>query len=1160
MAEEKAAVALFGLPPAGRAQFAALLGRRLAKPVIVLCASDSAALRFAADASFFSAESGYFPARDLTLRPVEGQSREYEHRRLESLGDMVGGRANLVTASVEGALLYTLPKDLFVQNTRTVKTGEKVSPAALVAHLVAAGYVRRPMVEGSGQFSQRGDILDIFPPDSQRPVRLSFWGDEIEEMHAFDLLSQRRDLPQKKLHISPATETLAGDAPALRGRILAHADTLKGKEKQSFLAAAEADLAMLEDGLVPSDTDKYLPVLFAKPGSLFSYFEDFILFLDEPTALREAERAARLRLSQEVEKLQEEGRLGPGQWNYAADFDALLGIAKKQRAVYCENFTRTLPDIRLSAVVNAPAHALPLWNGSFGALQEDLQPLLQTGYTAQVVVPTRRAAEALRRDMGEAGIAVAAEAKTAGADASQNARQPSVFIEVGELSAGVQYPFARFAVFAARGKAIGEPKRPRPKKPGLGSLDELKIGDYVVHQNHGVGVYSGIERVEMQGATKDYIKIAYAKGDTLFVPATQLDVLSAYTAPGDSEKVPLARLGTGEWQKTKTRVKKAAQDMAKELLELYARRAAAPGTAFGEDGDWQRDFEERFEYEETEDQLRSVQEIKKDMEQPHPMDRLLCGDVGVGKTEVALRAAFKAVTDGKQVAVLVPTTILAWQHYTTFSRRLEAFPVEVDMLSRFRTPKEQKKTLKNLAAGVCDIVIGTHRLLQKDVKFRNLGLLVVDEEQRFGVKHKEYLKSAFPGVDVLTLSATPIPRTLNMAMHGMRDMSTIEEPPVDRRPVETYVVEHDDALIAGAIRRELARGGQIYYLHNRIDTITEVATKLQRLVPECRIGIAHGKMSEQELSATWQKLLDADIDMLVCTTLIETGVDVPNCNTLIVEDADRMGLSQLYQIRGRVGRSGRKAYAYFTFRRDKVLTDVAEKRLSAIREFTNFGSGFRIAMRDLQIRGAGNLLGQDQHGQMEAVGYDLYVKMLARAVSELKGEAPPPDKAECLIDITADAYIPEDYIEQSAGRIEMYKRIAAIESQQDLEDVADEIKDRYGDIPKPVKGLMDISFLRVLGAKLGFYEIVQRGENVLFYSDSLPMDRLRQWLPKLPSRILVNTSKKPYLSARAESGERSVDVIRRVLTALDAALASPHESGYTETHAKNTGKEEKTHG
>ncbi len=708
-----------------------------------------------------------------------------------------------------------------------------------------------------------------------------------------------------------------------------------------------------------------------------------------------------------------------------------------------------------------------------------------------------------------------------------------VAVGAGHLSGGVELPFAKYAIFTSRrhDQTVKKPARPKNKN-ALSSLSDIAPGDYVVHQNHGIGLYAGIQRLDLHGVVKDYLKITYEKGDVLYVPVTQLDLLSRYTAPGDSDRVRLAKLGGTEWVKTRRKVKAAAQEMAQELIALYAKRRQAKGTAFPEDGEWQRDFEARFEYDETDDQLRSAAEIKRDMEKPWPMDRLLCGDVGVGKTEVALRAIFKCVMGGKQCALLAPTTLLAWQHYNTLLARMEAFPVKIGLLSRFRTAKQQKETLAGLAAGSVDIVVGTHRLLSKDVRFRDLGLVVIDEEQRFGVRHKEKLKETFVGVDMLTLSATPIPRTLNMALSGIRDMSTIEEPPMERQPIETYVLEYDENILAEALKKELARGGQVYYLHNRVESLAACADKVARMAPGARVGTAHGQMSEEELSAVWQQLLDGEIDILVCTTLIETGVDVRNCNTLIIEDADRMGLAQLYQIRGRVGRSGRKAYAYFTFRRDKVLTDVAAKRLSAIREFTSFGSGFRIAMRDLQIRGAGNLLGHSQHGHMEAVGYELYVKLLNQAIAAEKGEEAPPDKADCLVDIAVDAYIPEQYIPDAAGRIEAYKRIAAITNAEDASDVLDELIDRYGEPPESVSGLVDISLARVAAAAAGINEIGQKQDSLLFYTEALKAAWLRPLLAALPGRVSLSTSGRPCVQVRQAPGEKPLDTLRLVLEQL----------------------------
>ena len=706
------------------------------------------------------------------------------------------------------------------------------------------------------------------------------------------------------------------------------------------------------------------------------------------------------------------------------------------------------------------------------------------------------------------------------------------------MSAGMEYPQLKLAVISHAKTGSSRKKPAKAKKGGIKNISDLNVGDYVVHVSHGIGIFEGIVKRDIHGVVKDYIKIRYAGSDMLFVPVTQLDLVTKYIGGKEDSVVKLNKLNSAEWAKTRARVKKAVKDMADELIKLYAKREAAQGYAFGPDTDWQNDFERRFPYDETDDQLRCIREIKDDMEKPSPMDRLLCGDVGFGKTEVAIRAAFKCVMDGKQCAVLVPTTILAWQHYQTFRKRMEGFPVKVDILSRFRTPREQEQVLEELRRGQVDIVVGTHRLVQKDVKFKDLGLCIIDEEQRFGVKHKESFKEMRNNVDVLTLSATPIPRTLNMAMSGIRDMSTIEEAPQDRQPVQTYVMEHDWGILVQAISKELRRGGQVFYLHNRVDTIDRCAATIQQFLPDATVVVAHGKMSEEQLSKVWKRLLDHEIDILVCTTIIETGVDVSNCNTLIIEDADRLGLSQLYQIRGRVGRSSRRAFAYLTVTKGKALTDVATKRLEAIREFTTFGSGFRIAMRDLEIRGAGNILGAQQHGHMEAVGYEMYLKMLSEAVAVAKGEKPEVQNTECLVDIRIGAHIPEDYIESLPQRIDIYKKIASVENEKDASDIIDELIDRFGTPPEAVKGLVDVSLLRNMAAGLGIREISQRTDSLLFYPETVDMQAASRLAAGLKGRVMLNAGAKPYLAVKVAKGEKPVDTMRLALTMM-AGEASP---------------------
>lgn len=1122
----KGTAALFGLPAPARALLYATLAQETQQPLVIVTSGEAEATRMAQDLTTLGVSSGMFPVRDLLLRPIEGTNREIEYQRLQVLGQLSSGQLSCVCLSVESLLLCTMPPEEFLKNTFAIDSGQSIAQSALLDLLLQGGYQRRSQVDGAGQFSVRGGILDLFAPDMLSPVRIEFWGDEIDSIHTFDLITQRREEPLQSIKISPAREVLFS-SPQQTAALLRNAIShQKGQSAHKLEQILSHDLSLLDSGVMPISMDRYLMFRYPKPSSILEYLPKGLLILEEMSSIREAIHGCNFRRQEETKSLLQEGILSSCMEGYYFDETWLSMQISQKSSLISENFARSLPDIFLKDMINAAAHPLPCWAGEVSALIEDIRPLIQQGYALTILAGTSRAAEAICKDLIKEGFS---------ATTNENAQAQAGLIQVlpGMLSAGADLPFAKFALISSRKAAAFTGKKPRKKKPkGLSSLSDIKPGDYVVHQEHGIGVYSGIQRLDLQGVVKDYLQISYQKGDTLYVPVTQLDLLARYTAPGDGEKVKLSKLGGGEWTKTKSRVKKATQEMAKELIALYAKRIQATGFAFPADSEWQRDFEARFEYDETPDQLTCTAEIKKDMEQPHPMDRLLCGDVGVGKTEVALRAAFKCVMGGKQCAILAPTTLLAWQHYNTILSRMEAFPLKVELLSRFRTTKQQKETLKRLKAGTADIVVGTHRLLQKDVHFQDLGLVVIDEEQRFGVKHKEQLKENFLGVDMLTLSATPIPRTLNMAMSGIRDMSTIEEPPIERQPIETYVLEYDYRIIAEAIKKELARGGQVYYLRNRIDSLEMTAAQIREMIEGVRVGIAHGKMTQEQLGEVWEQLLNHEIDVLVCTTLIETGVDVRNCNTLIIEDSDHMGLAQLYQIRGRVGRSGRKAYAYFTFRKDKVLTDIAAKRLSALREFTSFGSGFRIAMRDLQIRGAGSLLGKSQHGHMEAVGYELYIKLLNQAIAEEKGETPAHDKSDCLLDITVDAYIPESYIPDASGRIEAYKRIAAIFSKEDASDVLDELIDRYGNPPYSVQGLIDISLARVNAAKLQIYEINQQKDKLYLYSDALSAQKVGCLTKQMGGRVLYSAGNKPYLSIAVKSTEKPLDILGMALELL----------------------------
>ncbi len=1129
----KRPIALFGLSKTALAAFVSAVQTATGRNVLVMSKDERSASKFFEDVSFFSDKAGLFSPRDLTLRPLESFSRQYEYRRIKTLGNLVGRNVNIVVGPAEACLMYTMPRDRFIANTLTIKDTDSISRQTLVQRLTDAGYIRRDMVEGPGQFAVRGDIVDLYTPDMPHPVRIELWGDEIDRINTFDIQTQRRLEQIKKVHISPVKEVLFTDCRQALERLKRFRDRLPARSRRQFDQSAEKDIISLENGIMPRSMDKYINICYEQKATLLDYMDSPIIFLDDWTAVKESYTNTLHQNRQEIRSLMEEGLLSKGMDEFFASMQYLIEKGKSLPTVIREDFVRSTADFPLSQIVSISCHATTGWNGEYKLLAEDLQRLVSQNYKIVVLAGTKKSALTLSDDLKDMGF------DSVYMEKDSLLRPGTVAVSRGRTGQGFQLPGQKLCLITGHKRNVSSRKPRKKDKNAITSIDQISKGDYVVHQNYGIGVYDGIHNVSMQGVTKDYLLIKFAGKDSLYVPVTQLDLISRYTYASENEKVSLSKLGGESWNKTKRKAKKATQEMAKELIELYAKREKAKGFAFDPDSEWQRDFEARFIYEETEDQLKSIAEIKRDMESSHPMERLLCGDVGVGKTEVALRAAFKAVMSGKQVAILVPTTVLAWQHYNTLVQRMENFPVNIQLLSRFRTPKQRQATIRDINSGVADIVVGTHALIQKSVKFKDLGLLIIDEEQRFGVAHKEKLVEGFTGVDVLTLSATPIPRTLSMALNGIRDMSTIEQPPVDRIPIETYVSEYSESVVAAALNRELNRGGQCYYLHNRVETIDLCARKVQRMVPDARIGIAHGQMDEATLSSVWRQLMNGEIDILVCTTIIETGIDVSNCNTLIIEDADRMGLAQLYQIRGRVGRSTRKAYAYFTFRKDKVLNEVAVKRLNAIKEFTSFGSGFKIAMRDLQIRGAGSILGKTQSGFMASIGYDLYIKLLNQAIALERGEAPKTEKSDCVIDISVDAFIPDSFISSTRNRIEAYKRIASLESEDDVSDLIDELVDRYGDVPQSVMGLIDISLLRVSAASLGITEIVQRKDNIIFYGEKYSDIDMAGFLKDIRYKIGVSASPKPYISALIPAGNPPLEVMKEVLKTLNGNKRPP---------------------
>ncbi len=1095
---------------------------KIKEKIAVVTQDEASALQMVSDLNAMGLKALAFPLRDYCLGNMSGYSKEYEHKRTDTLSALADGAFDVVCFSVDSATQYTVPPEILEITRFTLKTTEEITTADLTERLLMSGYVRSEICEGKGQFSSRGGIFDIFPVNAESPVRIEFWGDEIDTISYFDTETQRRTANADSVEITPANEVLIN--PENLVKILS--DYLNSTKKLTDIQQKqlEKDINALENGIsIP--LDRYLPLIYPNGETIFDYISNCRLFVSESGNITERLKAMEIQQSADTQNLLEDGILSSATAKLYLDKSEFF--EKIEKAVILENFPRTSYELKIKDIVNFNYKGSTPWSGDINVLVEDIEYILSKNGSVVILAGENKACRVLNEELNRRGITTRF---------SENPKEALVGVTVtqGGVSGGFEIPGQKFLLITHRYIASDvKKKRSRPKNSKeIGSLDELHRGDYVVHEAHGIGVFDGINRITNEGVTKDYIKIKYAKTDVLYVPVTQLDLVSRYIgAAGEDGSIRLNRLGGTEWQKTRTRVKKAVRDMAKQLTALYAKRMSVKGYAFGPDTDLQNDFERRFEYDETEDQLRCINEIKADMEREVPMDRLLCGDVGFGKTEVALRAAFKCISEGKQCALLVPTTILAMQHYNTIVRRFGEMPITVKLLNRFVSPKQQEKIISDLKCGRLDMVVGTHRLISKDVSFKNIGLVIIDEEQRFGVAQKERLKELYPFVDILTLSATPIPRTLNMAMSGLRDMSSLDEAPGDRHPVQTYVLEYNQGVLIDAINKEIRRGGQVYYLHNRVETIERCAARLKQKLPNVNIGVAHGKMSEDELTSIWKKLLEREIDVLVCTTIIETGVDVPNANTLIIEDADRMGLSQLHQLRGRVGRSPRRAYAYFCFGQNRQLSDIAAKRLEAIREYTEFGSGFKIAMRDLEIRGAGSILGGDQHGNMESVGYDMYLKLLSEAVNEENG-VEPEDDIPCTVDLNVSAHIPESYIESLSARLGIYKRIANIRTDEDCEDVIDELCDRFGEPPQSVMGLIDVAILRSKAANAKIMEITGSGNMAVLHINSIEPETVHKLTDYFGSRFMLNASGKPVYTVRLNKGQKMSQLVAELGKAL----------------------------
>ncbi len=1140
--------AFSGLSAVHRAHFAAGIRQELGRPVVVVCADEGEAERMARDLAALSGEAvRTLSAREFTFHNAAVVSRQYEHRRLSTLRALAAGECPLLVCTVESILQRTIPKTLLTQAAQVVRMGERHDLGELAGTLAAAGYTRCEQVEGVGQFALRGGILDFFSPAHPKPVRVEFFGDEIDAMGLFDPDTQRRIENLGAAEILPAAEVLPQFTPGGYGGLLDGLDRLisqakRRKGSETLVQTLEEDRERLSASTAFPAMDRYIALIYPVMATAADYFpEDAVVVLSESPRVAERGKSYLWQLGEDAKALMERGELAGELADFARTFEELTEVLADWPVCYLDAFTSSRYPQRPRTLLNLLTKQLPSYGASLETAVSDLAHYVSDGFRTVVLVSSEQRALNLQALLREQKMTTAVDFQL-----HELPGYGKAVIAVGGLTAGMEYPVGRFAVLTEGQSLLGKKRRSKPvtNRQKLGSYADLSPGDLVVHEHHGVGRFLEMTKMTVDGVQKDYVKIAYAGADVLYVPATQLDLVSKYIGSGEDaqETRKLSRLGGTDWEKAKTRAKKAVKDLAKGLIQLYAERQRQPGFAFSPDSPWMKEFEDEFEYAETDDQLRCIAEIKQDMEQARPMDRLLCGDVGYGKTEVAFRAIMKCVLDGKQAAILVPTTVLARQHYLTAKQRFAKHPVEIDVVSRFRTQTQMKDTLRRLEQGGIDLLIGTHRLFQKDVKFKDLGLLVIDEEQRFGVQHKEKLKELSKQVDVLTLSATPIPRTLNMALSGIRDMSTLEEPPMDRQPVQTYVLEHDWGVLSDAMRRELERGGQVYYLHNRVETITRTAARIKEMLGEdVAVAVAHGKMSQEELNDVMTRMSDGEVDVLVCTTIIETGIDIANANTLIIEDADHMGLAQLHQIRGRVGRSTRRAYAYLTYRRGKVLTEVASKRLGAIREFAEFGSGFKIAMRDLEIRGAGNVLGPEQSGFLLSVGYDMYLKLLEEAVLEERGEK-PERPTECAADLSVAASIPDRYVPSPEQRMDLYRRIAAIRSEADADDVMDELIDRYGDPPRTVNNLISVALLRADAARNGISQIDQKGANLNFYLDQFDLQRVSALcgLEKYRSRLLFSAGERPYLALRLKKGEDALKFGRKLVE--DYAKTAPAQT------------------
>ncbi len=1121
--ENKYPININGLSDSGKSYSIFGIYENIDSPMVILTNNDMEAKNLYEDLSFYTNDVYYFPAKEVVFYNIDAISGDLRWARLKVIKEILNSSKKIVVTSIDSLTSVYTPKELFDKYNITLSIDDEVDFKDLSRKLLECGYERVESVEGKGEFSLRGGILDVFPPISTYPYRIELFGDTIDSIRTFNTESQRSIEKVDSMEIFPAKEVILDDEALNRGKenILKEFEEIKstGKSDKERIEKLEsiirANVESLTETLTFETVDSYLPYFYEKTDSFFDYVKNYLYIVDDVKKCEGKLESCYFEFKENYEAFLQRGGILPSQINLLLDEQELNEKLGLQNVITLDVFDVNSKILNPYRKYSLNSITLNSYQGQLDLLIEDIKDKKSRGYRTIILSGTRPRGERLVNTLRDRGI------ESVYRDNVDSIELGEVAITFGNLLKGFEYPDLKLCVISDK-DVFGEAKRKISKrktnKKGIGkikSFAELKLGDYVVHANHGVGVYKGIKQIEVGGHKRDYLDIVYDKGDKLYVPVDQLDLVQKYI--GSEGKTPkVNKLGSAEWSKAKAKVKKSINEIAQDLVKLYATRATLKGYKYNKDTEWQRQFEDEFPFEETPDQLTSLEEIKKDMESDKPMDRLLCGDVGYGKTEVAVRAAFKAVMDGKQVAFLVPTTILAEQHYKNMIKRFSDFPVKIDMISRFRSAKEQKATLQATKEGNVDILIGTHRLVSKDIVFKDLGLLIIDEEQRFGVAQKEKIKNLKKNVDVLTLSATPIPRTLHMSLTGARDISVIETPPEERYPIQTYVVEQNDQLVRDAILREVNRGGQVFYVYNRVESIENMSKYLSDLVPECKIGIIHGQMTERQLETEMVNFMNKEYDVLVCTTIIETGIDIPNVNTMIIHDSDKMGLSQLYQLRGRVGRSNRIAYAYFMYTKDKVLTEVAEKRLKALKDFTELGSGFKIAMRDLEIRGAGNMMGSAQHGHMAAIGYDLYCRMLEDTIKIIKGEI-EKEPIETTVDIKVDAYIPGTYIEDEIQKIEVYKKIAAIESLDDYMDIKAELEDRYSEIPEPVYNLMDIAYIKSRAKMLSIEEIKETPKEIKFiFADGINnLNKIYKYLlENYKDKVFLMFGEKPYFGVR----------------------------------------------